>query len=158
MSDPQPFPFWIIPLFPVFFVALWLFVTGLLATLGGWSELAHHYPDFGTTPEGNVLTVGGSSVGMRRGGVPLPVSYNRVVTLTLSRTGLHLRVMSFFRFRHPPILIPWEQVEALEPGMWHSLVVHPRGSGTRIRLYGRAARTVEEAWAQRAGAAHPAAV
>lgn len=37
------------------------------------------------------------------------------------------------------------------------LTVHPRGVATRIRLYGRAARVLEEAWAQRAASfAQPA--
>lgn len=160
MSDPQPIPVWLIPLFPVFFVAMWLAVTGLLGTVGGWSELARHYGDPGEAPRGSSIEVRGSSLSLRGGWIPLPTNYNRCVTVTLSGTGLHLRVMFLFRFRHPPLLIPWTRVERVERGtvffFFRILTVHPRGSATRIRLHGRAARLVEEAWGQRtAGPARP---
>ena len=44
MSAPPPFAVWMIPLFPLFFIATWLLATGLLAAVGGWSELARLYP------------------------------------------------------------------------------------------------------------------
>lgn len=160
MSDPQPFPVWIFVLFPVFFAAVWLFVTGILASMGGWSELARHYRDPGEAPRGDSVVLSGASVSLRRGRIPLPANYNRCVTLALSGTGLHLRVMAVFRFRHPPLLIPWAQVECVEPAtilLFRILTVHPRGTGTRIHLYGSAATMVEEAWARRAAvSAQPA--
>jgi hypothetical protein len=160
MNDPQPFPVWIFALFPVFFAAVWLFVVGLLASMGGWSELARHYRDPGEAPRGNAVVLSGASVSLRRGWIPLPANYNHCVTLSLSGTGLHLRVMAVFRFRHPPLLIPWTQVERVEPGtvlFFRILTVHPRGTSTHIHLYGRASTAVEEAWGRRAaGAAQPA--
>ena len=157
MDDPQSFPIWpIVLLFPVFFVVLWLGVVGLLATLGGWNALARRFPDPGDAARGNILGLPGTTLGMRRAGVPFPVSYKRCVTLLLSSAGLHLRVMAFFRFRHPPILVPWEQVEGMDPGRmlaWRTLAVRPRGSGARILLYGYAAEAVQASWERRAAAA-----
>lgn len=160
MSDPQPLPVWIIPLFPVFFTAMWLLVTGTLSMVGGWSELARHYRDPGEAPRRSSIVLRGSSLGLRGGWIPLPTNYNNCVTLTLSGTGLHLRVFFVFRFRHPPLLIPWTRVERVERGtalfFFRTLTVRPHGVDTRIRLYGRAARVVEGAWGQRAaGAAQP---
>lgn len=152
MNEPQPFPVWIIALFPLFFVGIWLLVVGLLATLGGWGALARRYPDPGDAARGNLLVLGGSSLMMRRAPIPFPVTYKRCVTVTLSGVGLHLRVMAFFRFRHPPLLIPWEQVERMEAGhflAWRTLTVHAGGTGTRIALYGSSVQVVEEAWQRR---------
>jgi hypothetical protein len=160
MNDPQPFPVWIIPLFPLFFVGVWLFVVGLLAALGGWSALGRHFRDPGDAARGNFIELPGSSLMMRRAPIPFPVSYNHCVAVTVSGAGLHLRVMVLFRFRHPPLLIPWEQVERMEPGhhlFWRTLRIRLRGTGTRISLVGDAGRVVEEAWAQRAGLAMAAA-
>jgi hypothetical protein len=154
MSDPQPFPVWIFLLFPVAFAAVWLLVTGLLGTLGGWSALARLYPDHGDAPAGDVVEIPGTSLGLQRAGMPFPVRYKRCVTVLLSATGVHLRVMALFRFRHPPLLIPWAQVERMETGhlaRWRGPVIHPRGTGTTILVHGGAAGAIEEAWALRAG-------
>ena len=162
MSDPQPFPLWIIfLLFPLFFAAIWLFVTGILATVGGWSVLARLYRDPGHAFRGNIVQLPGSSVSLRRGRVPLPANYNRCVTLTLPGPGLHLRVVSAFRFRHPPLFIPWGQMETVEPGTmlgWRILTLRPRGTGTRIYLWGGTAEVVEDAYRRHAAPGQPVGV
>lgn len=150
-------PLWIIPLFPLFFVAVWLLVMTILATLGGWRALGRRYPDPGNAAVGDLQRLPGSSIRM----TPVPVSYRGCVTLMLSSAGLHLRVMPIFRFLHPPLLIPWSEIERAEAG-WglfgRTLALHPRGGGTGILLHGITARRVEEAWAARAESAPPAPV
>lgn len=159
MNDPQPFPVWIFVLFPLFFAAVWLLVAAILATVGGWAELARQYRDPGHDFRGNIVQLPGSSLSMRRGRMPFPANYKHCVTLTLPGTGLHLRVMSVFRFRHPPLFIPWGQMERVEPGSilrWRTLTLRPAGSSTRIYLWGRTARVVEDAWQRHLARARPA--
>lgn len=160
MSDLPPSIVWVIPLYLVFCAAVCLLVTDMKAKLGGWSELARHYRDPEEPPRGGFVVLAGSTVSLRRERMPLPMSYPRCVTLTVSGTGLHLRVLFALRFRHPPLLIPWTQVERVEPGtapFFRLLTVHPRGTDTHIHLSGRAAAAVAEAWERRAaGSAQPA--
>jgi hypothetical protein len=161
MSDPQPFPIWIIPPFPLFFAAVWVLVISLLALIGGWAALGRLYPD-PRTARNPVQSFRTASLDLRRGRFPLPVNYNNCVVAEIAPGGLHLRVWLAFRLLHPPLLIPWSQIEHFEPGrslFWRTLTIHPRGTRIRIRLYGGAAEAVEEVARQLAAQApRPATV
>jgi hypothetical protein len=151
MDDPQPVPLWLIPMFPLFFAAMWMLVTGFLAEVGGWSALAQHYREPAGIDRRPVRSFRMASMDLRRGWMPLPANYGNCVVLDVGPAGLHLRVWRPFRFRHPPLLIPWSQVEQCTPGwmfFWRTLTVHPREADVRIRLYGGAAGAVEEVWQQ----------
>jgi hypothetical protein len=151
MHDPQPLPIWIIPLFPLFFAAIWILVVSLLAELGGWSVLARHFrePDgFARSP---VRSFSAVSLALQRGALPLPVSYNSCVVAEIAPAGLHLRVWMIFRLRHPPLLIPWSAIEGMEPGkalLGPTTTIHLHGVPTRIRIYGGVGSSVEEVWRQ----------
>lgn len=160
MDDPQPLPLWMIPLFPLFFAGMWMLVLTIISA-AGWNALARLYRE----PEGMardpVASFRTTSIDLR-GGFPLPANYSNCVIVEVARAGLHLRVWLPFRFRHPPLLIPWARVERFERGrflFWRTLTLHPRGTNTRIRLYGGPARAVEEVARQIAApAAEPARV
>ena len=162
MNDPQTFLLWFLPLFVVAFAGLWMFISALLAEIGGWGELARLYAE----PEGMVRAPVQSfpmaSLDLRRGRFALPANYSNCAIVEVAQAGLHLRTWRPFRFRHPPLLIPWTQIERLEPGsflFWRTMSIHPRGVGTRIRLDGGPAKAVEDVWRQlAAGARQPAAV
>lgn len=162
MDEPQAFPYWLFFLFPIFFAAMWLGITGMLAEIGGWSELARLYRE----PEGMVRAPVQSfrmaTLDLRRRGIPLPTNYSNCAIVELAVEGLHLRPWAIFRFRHPPLLIPWTQMEQVQPGtflFFRVLTVSPRGVGTRIRMYGAPAEAVEHAWRQLAApAARPVPV
>jgi hypothetical protein len=137
--------------FPLFFTAMWLGITGLLAEVGGWGELARLYRE----PEGTVRAPAQrfsmATLDMRRGWFPLPVNYSNCMVVEVAPAGLHLRPWRVFRFRHPPLLIPWSHIEQVEPGyvlIFRILKITPRGVQTRIRMYGKPADAVEEAWRQ----------
>jgi hypothetical protein len=86
---------------PTFGVAMWLGVTGVLAQLSGWRRVARQYP--GTArPEGQQL--GGQVVSF--GGMRDNVTY-----LVVADAGLYIYPMVLFRFRRPPLLIPWHAIE-----------------------------------------------
>jgi hypothetical protein len=149
MDDPQTLPLWFIPLFPVLFVGLFLAVIGGLAELGGWTELARLYAEPPGLVRAPVRSFRMASLDLRRGWFPLPTNYGNCIVLEVAQAGLHLRTWRLLRFGHPPLLIPWGQIERAEPGtllIFRTLTLQPRGSSTRIRMYG--ARAVEEALRQ----------
>lgn len=149
MNEPQPLPLWIIPLFPLFFAGMWLFVTGLLATVGGWRGLATRFPAPPHPPRLVAKRFSAASAALINGAFPVPVNYNHCVAVALADDGVHLRTWLIFRFMHPPLLIPWDAIEGCEEKRFffsRTVMVHLRGTGTRIRLYGAAGTAVEEGW------------
>jgi hypothetical protein len=151
MDEPQSFPLWLIPIFPLFFAAMWLGITGALAGIGGWSELARLFHEPEGTVRAPVQRFGMTSLDLRRGSFPLPTNYSNCAIVEIANAGIHLRLWMPFRFRHPPLLIPWKQIGQLEPGtlfFWHIVTLHPRATAVRIRMYGAAAHAVEDGWRQ----------
>ena len=154
MNEPQPLPLWFLPLFPVIFAGMWMLTIGLIAEVGGWAELARLYPEPTGMKRTAIRSFGMTSAGLRRGWFPLPVNYSNVLAIVVGPEGLHLRVWKIFAFRHPPLLIPWTQVERFEAGQvlfWRTLTLTPRGTGTRISLYGAPAKAIETLVNQLAG-------
>ncbi|WP_420130276.1 hypothetical protein [Longimicrobium sp.] len=161
MNDPATFLMWFLPVFVVGFAVMWLGIVGLLAEIGGWGELAQLYREPEGTVRAPVRRFGMASLDLRRGRNPLPANYRNCMILEVAQAGLHLRPWRPFRFRHPPLLIPWPQMERLQTGrmlFFATLTIHPRGVGTRIRMWGAPAKAVEEAWRQAAASARPVPV
>ncbi|WP_420129619.1 hypothetical protein [Longimicrobium sp.] len=152
MNEPQPLPLWIIPLFPLFFVGLWLFVVSLLAVTGGWRGLAARFPAPPDPPRWVADRFASVSADLINGASRAPVRYNRCVAMYLTDDGVYLRTWLIFRFMHPPLLIPWDAIEGCEEKRFflsRAIIVHLRGTGTRIRLYGAPGLAVEEGWRRR---------
>jgi len=162
MNDPQTFLLWFLPVFVVSFAVLWMFISALLAEIGGWSQLGRLYAEPAGMVRAPLASFGMASLDLRRGRLSLPANYSNCAIVEVAQAGLHLRTWRPFRFRHAPLLIPWNQIERLEAGnflFWRTMMIQPRGVGTRIRLYGGPAKAVEEVWRQlAAGARQPAAV
>ena len=140
------------------FAALWLAVTALLSVLGGWLKLASRYRD----PELCERVIGRfsmRSISLRL--VPfLPVNYGGCVSIRLTETGIGLSVFFLFRFLHPPLLIPWTDIEEAEQDsfLWFDWVEFIlRSGGPGIRLRGGPAIAALEAWRLRRHRGVPAA-
>jgi hypothetical protein len=131
---------------PLAFVLLWLFVTGLAAALGGWGRFAERCaaPD-GYEPEQRLRF---QTVLLRRFRW-FPARYRGCMNVGTGAAGLHLAPLAIFRFRHPPLLIPWNAVVSCEDGSalgfrWMDVTV--RDVEPTLRFYGRVGDAVEEAW------------
>lgn len=115
-ANPSP-PVWVFALLPVFLVIMWLFVGAVLAWVSGWSELADRFPG-GPRPNGEK---------MRRQVLRLGrVRENGLTTLIATNGGLYMYANPLFRFRRPPVLIPWRNLRHVESGRllwakWHVL-------------------------------------
>jgi hypothetical protein len=87
---------------PVYFVAIWLLVSVIISYVGGWTTLAKRFkleePFAGTRWTWQ-------SAQMR-----WLTGYNHCLTVGVSPEGLYLATLALFRFRHPPLLIPWNEV------------------------------------------------
>jgi hypothetical protein len=133
---------------PLAFVAVWLLVTGLLSLIGGWHALADRYAE----PDGFDVEVSERfrfrSISLRQ--PPwFPASYRGCVTIAVTPGGLYLAVLFFFRFRHPPLLIPWTAIVRCEEGTflgfgWTDVEV--RDADSVIRIFGGPGAAVAQRW------------
>lgn len=92
--------------FIVVFPLLWCGICLLLSRLGGWGELAAVYP--AREP------VTGPANGFAAALFRWSVRYKGCLTFTAAPAGLHLAVWPIFRPGHPPLLIPWREITAVE--------------------------------------------
>jgi len=90
-------------LFPVFFVGLWCFICFILSRLGGWYALGRRFRS-DRVPDGEALRWQSAQLGGF-------CNYNRCLNMVISKEGLHLRIWPAFRLGHPPLLIPWEEIQ-----------------------------------------------
>ncbi|HEX6368465.1 MAG TPA: hypothetical protein VF006_06025 [Longimicrobium sp.] len=156
MNDSLTFLIWFVPLWILGFTVMWLGITGGLAEFGGWGELARLYREPEGMARAPVRSFHMASLDLRRGWFPLPVNYGGCMVVEVAAAGLHLRPWRLFRFRHPPLFIPWSRIEHLQPGrvlFFRVLTISPGGVGTRLRLYGGPAKAVEEVYRQLAARA-----
>jgi hypothetical protein len=87
--------------FPVVFVSMWFGVGAVLAEMSGWPELARRFPG-GIRPKGQRLSRQVVKIGS--------VNENGVTGIVVCAAGLYLDTMFLFRFRRPPVMVPWDSV------------------------------------------------
>ena len=90
------------PWFPLAFVGMWFLVCGLLAYMSGWSALADR---FRATDRPSGRTLSGQVMGIGS------VNENGVTRLMVTPGGLYMYPLFLFRFKRPPLLIPWHEIQ-----------------------------------------------
>ena len=85
----------------VAFVGMWFGVLALLSQMSDWRKLAADYRAE-RPPSGTCLPLQGGKIG--------GVWYRGCLTIYASREGLYLSVWPIFRFREPPLFIPWTAI------------------------------------------------
>lgn len=134
MIDPTAsFPLW----FPLGFVGLWLLVGALLSEFSGWPALSRRFPaderPIGIALRGQVVGIGN-------------VGENNVTGLIVTSMGLYMYANPLFRFRRPPILIPWREIQYVSERrfLWmHSHKLSLGGGITTIRVKEKALRELQ---------------
>jgi hypothetical protein len=107
VSDPGPLiALGVLAVFPVVFAVFWSVVCTVLGLASGWQGLAGRFRAPGPAPR--PVATAHFIYGML--GL---VAYRGVLNLDGSAAGLGLSVMVLFRPGHPPLRVPWAQVEAL---------------------------------------------
>ena len=99
-----------VAIFPVYFVALWLLVGAIISHVGGWFSLSKIYR--------TRVPFSGGEWGGQSGQMRWLANYNNVLTLGANQEGLYLASMFLFRFMHPPLLIPWSEIEVRRSKRW----------------------------------------
>jgi hypothetical protein len=148
MDEPQSLPLWAIPLMLLGFAGFWTLIVGLIGMIGGWTGLGALFREPPDAPRPTAQAFSMSSLDLR-GPIGLPMNYNNCVIVALGDVGIHLRTWLPFRFGHPPLLIPWSEIESAQVGrafLRRATTVSMRGTDTRVRIYGAAGRAVAEAW------------
>jgi hypothetical protein len=89
-------------LFPVYFAALWLFITTFLGFLSGWFTLANAYPD---RDEEALLKLRFLSGSMGAG-----VSMHGILKLDVCHTGLRVGILRLFGIFERDFFVPWTEI------------------------------------------------
>lgn len=88
--------------FLLFFIGMWIMISIVISRVSGWASLAdiyHHADHF------NGYRWRFQSAGMR-----WMMSYNNCLTIGSNERGLYLSIFLIFRFGHPPLFIPWNDI------------------------------------------------
>lgn len=93
----------------VLFFGIWFGVTTYLAKSSGWKSLAEQYPNTSQSTGEEIPKI----VAQLNG-----ASYRGVIDLEATPEGLRLIIDSFFfNNGHPPIFIPWSELQAPDSGV-----------------------------------------
>lgn len=116
------------PLFPIFFVSLWVFVCFVIS-LAGWRTLSRHFRAQ-LKPNGQNFPMQGAEIGLAQ--------YNGCLSLVIAENGLWMRPWLPFRAFHPPLLLPWRAFGAAKvekrfwAKQWTMQVVTPDKKSVKI--------------------------
>ncbi|MDR3746046.1 MAG: hypothetical protein P4K80_07955 [Acidobacteriaceae bacterium] len=91
----------------LYFVVFWAGVGVLISVVGGWRSLAQRYRTERTFPDHKRWLQSGQMYRM--------VGYNNVLTVASDNEGIYLGVLFLFRIAHPPLFIPWSEIEIETP-------------------------------------------
>lgn len=93
--------------YAAFFIAVWCMALSLIGMMSGWHALSMRFKHE-TAPYGEIKAVGPFfySIYMR-----FWSHYSSVIRLTAASDGLYASVLFPFRVGHPPLRIPWNEIQ-----------------------------------------------
>ena|ERR1700730_15481335 len=98
---------WLFPtVFVLLFIALWAAVCFVISRLSGWTTLSHRFRDVGAFYSYQWPF---QSVRMRT----IWGSYSNCVNFGADGTGLYMAVFPLFRPGHPPLFLPWSEIQVI---------------------------------------------
>jgi hypothetical protein len=103
------------------FVGMWFGVLALLSQMSDWPKLAAAFRAE-RPPSGRCLPFQGGKIG--------GVWYRGCLTIYTSQHGLYVSVWPIFRFREPPLFIPWSAIRNRRERryLWSRLIEFEVGS------------------------------
>jgi hypothetical protein len=125
--------------FAVFFAGFWCIVCVIISFLSGWYALSTRFRAQ-TEPYGETKTAGPIFYGVQ---MRFKVSYGNAVRIITAQDALYLSILFLFRIGHPPLRIPWDEIQfARAKFWWLRYVVLTLGNEEKIpmRLSERMAR------------------
>lgn len=106
--NPNALRDWAPALFPLFFAGMWVGILLMISAVGGWGRLASHYR---RTESITGTTWRFKSMGMR---LWMPANYGGCLFVIANDEGIGFSVLFLFRIGHPPLFIPWSDIEVIE--------------------------------------------
>jgi hypothetical protein len=85
------------------FAVMWAAISSLIAAMSGWRHLAQSYR--------LTSSFNGRQWCFRSGRMRWSTNYNGCLTIGADVRGLYLAVLLLFRIGHPPLFIPWSDVQ-----------------------------------------------
>ncbi|MDH3311126.1 MAG: hypothetical protein OEM48_10700 [Gammaproteobacteria bacterium] len=128
--------------FLLLFTVAWIGTCAMISLTGGWHRLAQKFRST-SVPHGETFRFASMSLGTGF----FPARYRRVLSVTVGASGIGLSVSFIFRLLHPPLYIPWTEVENVRPERaWLSshIAVYLRGFDKRLLFRGPAGRKILE--------------
>jgi hypothetical protein len=129
--DRASFPGYVLISFPVVAVVGWILICFLISTISGWHALAEDFsrrsdPLLPTCTAGPFFY----TVYMRYWS-----HYSGIIRITAADDALYLSVFALFRPGHPPLAIPWREVQiATTKFAWQSYVLLSLGNRQQIPM------------------------
>jgi len=136
---PPPDSGWFVPAL----AGIWLVVSGAASFASGWHELAKRFR--------SEVSIEGERFRFRQGAMgwpAFPVSYGFLFA-TVGPRGFALSIFFLWRFLHPPLVIPWTEVDRCEPTRrWFRTyaVIHVKGFGRRLMFPGSLGDKLLSTW------------
>jgi hypothetical protein len=130
-ASPSTFPLPLYFVLPVLFVAVWVLALTFSSALSGWFTLANHFrSDLDPTGETRTAAPFFFTVYFRYW-----THYSGIVRLTTAADGLYLSVFFLFRPGHPPLRIPWNEIQFSQTRrFFQSYIVLTLGNEEQIPL------------------------
>jgi hypothetical protein len=125
----------------VFVVVLWCSVSFLIGFVSGWFSLSRRFIKQ-SEPYGETRSAGPFFYGVC---MRFWLSYNQVIRMTAAEDALYLSVFFLFRIGHPPLCIPWKEIQlGRTKFLWRRFVVLTLGNKEHIpmRISERMARNL----------------
>lgn len=129
-ASPQPFSH-VFPAVLLLVFAIWCISSYVVSLFSGWHALATRFRAQ-SEPAGPMETAGPFfyTIYLRSW-----THYNSVVRVTAAQDALYLSVLVLFRFAHPPLRIPWEEITfSRARRFWRDYVVLTLGREERVPL------------------------
>jgi hypothetical protein len=148
----QPLPFLLL------FLLGWCGITVSISLVGGWHALAKKYRLEKTSfhIEENTGEKRFRCASMAIGPAYFPTHYGNCLTIGVSSRGILLRAWPLLRLMHPPLMIPWSDVEKCEMASEYLIFkrtsIYVCGTTAPLRFYGRAGTEIFSAWSRRQAA------
>jgi hypothetical protein len=132
----------IVAAFCIFFPLLWTGIVMFLSRASGWHGLAQRFA-CPVAPAGETHSAQSAMFGWAR--------YKSTVTVTIADQGVHLALFFLFKMGHPPILIPWSEIESAETSsyLFFKTTRLKLRSGVTIDVWGGSAEPLKAAFEKR---------
>lgn len=115
----------------IFAVTLWCFVSFVISLFSGWFALSGRFKKQ-SEPYGEARSAGPFfySVYTR-----FWTHYSSVIRIAAAEDALYLSVLFLFRIGHPPLCIPWKEIQlAKAKFLWRQYIVLTLGEQERIPM------------------------